>query len=371
MLIGLPKEIKNNENRVALTPGGVELLKSNGHEVLVETNAGIGSGFENEFYINAGAKIVETASEVFEKAEMIVKVKEPQPSEVKMIRHGQIVFTYFHFAASRELTDGIIDTGCVAIAYETVKSQDGKLPLLEPMSEIAGRMSIQEGALNLESRMGGRGVLLSGVPGTQRGNVMILGGGTVGTNAAKMAAGLGANVTIFDINLERLRYLDDVMPKNVMTRMSSPANIKEALPTTDLVIGAVLLPGAKAPNLITKDMLNLMRKGSVVVDVAVDQGGCIETCKPTTHENPTYVVNDVIHYCVANMPGAVPYTSTIALTNATLPYAIQIANKGYKKALLENTDLLSGLSVHKGVLTCAGTAKSFEMDYTSPIGVLN
>ncbi|MCC7431337.1 alanine dehydrogenase [bacterium] len=370
MLVGLPKEIKNNENRVALTPSGVESLKLNGHQIIVETNAGSGSGFEDSDYISAGATIIETAAEIFAKAEMIMKVKEPQPNEVAMIRQNQVVFTYFHFAADRNLTEGIINSNCVAIAYETVKTKNNALPLLEPMSEIAGRMAIQEGALYLEKRMGGRGILLSGVPGTQRGNVLILGGGVVGINAAKMASGLGANVIIADVNLYRLRYLDDIMPKNVMTMMSNPANIKEALKTADLVVGAVLIPGAKAPHLITREMLKLMKKGSVIVDVAVDQGGCIETCHPTTHQNPTYEVDGIIHYCVANMPGAVPYTSTIALTNATLPYAIQLANKGYTKALKENHELLAGLSIHKGTLTCKGTADAFGMVYTKPEDVL-
>lgn len=330
MIIGVPREIKPNENRIALTPGGAELLCHNGHTVVVEQNAGIGSGFPDELYINAGATMIPTAAEVFAKADMIMKVKEPIAQEYNLIREGQVLFTYFHFAASRQLTEAMMKAKAVCIAYETVMKSDNSLPLLIPMSEVAGRMAPQEGAKYLERTMGGRGVLLGGVPGTEPANVLVLGGGIVGTNAAKIAAGFGAKVTIMDNNLYRLRYLDDVMPKNVMTVMSTPDNIRRHAQAADLVIGAVLIAGAKAPHLITREMLPTMKPGSVVVDVSVDQGGCIETCKPTTHEDPTYIIDGVVHYCVANMPGAVPFTSTIALTNATLPYALQLANKGWK-----------------------------------------
>jgi alanine dehydrogenase len=363
MIIGVPREIKQNENRVALTPAGAEMLVHNGHTVLMENNAGIGSGFPNDEYTAAGAKIAATAKEVYERAEMILKVKEPIAPEYPLIRKGQVLFTYFHFAANRELTDAIVKSGAIAIAYETVQKADRSLPLLVPMSEVAGRMAPQEGAKYLEKPMGGRGVLLGGVPGTDPGNVVVLGGGVVGTNAAKIAAGFGAKVTILDSNLYRLRYLDDVMPKNVSTMMSNRYNIRKVIKHADLTIGAVLIPGAKAPHLVTKDMLKDMKEGSVVVDVSVDQGGCIETCKPTTHENPTYVVDGVVHYCVANMPGAVPMTSTIALTNATLPYAIQLANEGYEKAIAGNPELREGLNVIDGAITYKGVADAFGMKY--------
>lgn len=363
MIIGVPREIKSNENRVALTPSGAEVLRHNGHSVIIETNAGVGSGFKNEDYIGVGAEIIATAKEVFERAEMIMKVKEPIAQEYPLIRKGQVLFTYFHFAAGRELTDAIIKSRSIAIAYETVQKTDRSLPLLIPMSEVAGRMAPQEGAKYLEKPMGGRGVLLGGVPGTEPGEVVILGGGIVGTNAAKIAAGLGAHVTILDSNLSRLRYLDDVMPRNVSTMMSNPYNVRKLIKRADLVIGAVLIPGAKAPHLITKEMLKDMKEGSVVVDVSVDQGGCIETCKPTTHENPTYVVDGVVHYCVANMPGAVPMTSTIALTNATLPYALQLANEGYEKAITINPELREGLNVIDGAITYHGVAEAFGLKY--------
>jgi alanine dehydrogenase len=371
MIIGVPREIKTNENRVALTPGGADLLRQNGHTVLVETHAGVGSGYEDDDYRAVGAEIVKSAAEVFAQAEMIMKVKEPIEPEYNLIREGQILFTYFHFAASRPLTEAMVASKCIAIAYETVMKTDGSLPLLIPMSEVAGRMAPQEGAKYLERTMGGRGVLLGGVPGTQPANVMVLGGGIVGTNAAKIAAGFGANVSIFDNNLYRLRYLDDVMPKNVNTIMSTPANIRAALKDADLVIGAVLIPGAKAPYLVTREMLGDMKKGSVVVDVSVDQGGCIETCKPTTHENPTYVVDDVVHYCVANMPGAVPYTSTIALTNATLPYALQLANKGWEAATRDNKELYYGLNVVGGDIVYKAVAEAFDMPYKETEPSLN
>lgn len=359
MIVGVPREIKAHENRVALTPSGAEVLRQHGHTVYIETNAGAGSGFPDDEYIGAGANILPAAKEVFDAAEMILKVKEPIKSEYKLVRKGQILFTYFHFAASRELTDAIVDSHSIAIAYETVQKADRSLPLLVPMSEVAGRMAPQEGAKYLEKAQGGRGVLLAGVPGTEPAEVIIIGGGVVGTNAAKIASGLGAKVTILDSNLYRLRYLDDVMPRNVITMMSSPYNIRKVLKRADLVIGAVLIPGAKAPHLVTREMLKDMKEGSVVVDVSVDQGGCIETCKPTTHEHPTYVVEGVVHYCVANMPGAVPMTSTIALTNATLPYALQLANHGYEKAISMNPELREGLNIIDGTITYKGVAEAF------------
>lgn len=363
MIIGVPREIKSNENRVALTPSGAEILKNHGHTVIVESNAGTGSGFKNEDYTAAGARIIATAKEVFDSADMIMKVKEPIAPEYPLIRKGQLLFTYFHFAADRVLTEAIIKSRSIAIAYETVQKNDGSLPLLIPMSEVAGRMAPQEGAKYLEKTQGGRGVLLGGVPGTEPADVVILGGGIVGTNAAKIASGLGARVTIVDVNLQRLRYLDDVMPKNVTTMMSNPYNIRKLVKRADLVIGGILIPGAKAPHLITREMLKDMKEGSVVVDVAVDQGGCIETCKPTTHENPTYVVEGVVHYCVANMPGAVPMTSTVALTNATLPYAVQLANEGYEKGIAKNAELRAGLNVIDGHVTYQGVADAFGMTY--------
>ena len=371
MLIGVPKEIKKNENRVALLPVGAATLIQNGHKVVVETNAGVGSSFSDEDYKKAGAEIANTPEEIFTNADMIMKVKEPINKEYQMIREGQIVFTYFHFAASRELTEAMMKSKCIGIAYETVQKLDRSLPLLIPMSEVAGRMAPQEGAKYLEKVMGGRGVLLGGVPGTGPAEVIVLGGGIVGTNAAKIAAGFGARVTIFDNNLYRLRYLDDVMPKNITTMMSNEYYIRAALPKADLVIGAVLIPGAKAPHLITKDMLSLMKEGSVVVDVSVDQGGCIETCKPTTHANPTYVVDGVLHYCVANMPGAVPHTSTLALTNATLPYAVEIANKGYEEAIKTNNEIKLGLNVIDGKITYKGVADAFDLPYHSVESMLN
>ncbi len=365
MIIGIPKEIKNNENRVSMIPFGVEELTLLGHDVLVENNAGIGSGFTNEDYVNSGAKIIKTAAEIFKSADMIVKVKEPQPVEVEMIRENQIVFTYFHFAADKELTTGIINSKSIAIAYETVQVGN-QLPLLIPMSEVAGRMAVQNGAKCLEGSMGGIGKLLSGVPGVEPATVTVLGGGIVGMNAAKLAAGLGAKVYILDISADRLKYLDDIMPANVITLYSNKHTILDLLPKTDLLIGAVLVVGAKAPNLVTEDMLSLMLPGSVIVDVAVDQGGCVETCHPTTHETPTYKVNDIIHYCVANMPGAVPYTSTIALANTTYPYIKMLANKGYLQALNDSESLLSGLNVHKGDVTHKGVADAFGFDFVTP-----
>lgn len=364
MIIGVPTEIKNNENRIALTPGGVLELVKRDHTVYIQKDGGIGSGFSNEMYENAGAKLLDTIEEVYAIAEMIMKVKEPIESEYKLIKKDQLVFTYFHFASYEPLTHAMIDSGAVCLAYETVEKPDRSLPLLIPMSEVAGRMAIQEGAKYLEKPVKGKGVLLGGVPGVSPGRVLILGGGIVGTQAAKMAAGLGAIVTIMDINLDRLRYLNDVMPANVITRFSNELNIRDLLPSQDLVIGAVLIPGAKAPNLIRRDMLKDMQPGTVLVDVAVDQGGCIETCKPTTHEDPTFIIDDVVHYCVANMPGAVPYTSTIALTNATLPYAIELANKGWKKACRENRELKLGLNVVGGKVTYQGVSDAFGLPYT-------
>jgi len=363
MIIGVPKEIKTNENRVAVVPGGAELLVQHGHKVFVEKNAGVGSGFSDAEYTKAGAKILNTPAEIYGQADMIMKVKEPLASEYPLIREGQIVFTYFHFAASQELTEAIIKSKCVAIAYETVQTADGSLPLLVPMSEVAGRMSIQAGARCLEKTHGGVGVLLGGVPGVQPANVAIIGGGVVGINAAKIAAGFGARVQILDINLDRLRYLDDVMPKNVQSLMSNPENIRQAVSKAALVVGAVLIPGAKAPHLVTRDMLKLMKTGSVIVDVAVDQGGCVESIHATTHENPTFEVDGVVHYGVANMPGAVPMTSTIALTNATLPFAVQLAKHGYPDAVKRNHALALGVNIVHGKITYKGVAEAFGLPY--------
>jgi len=366
MLVGVLKEIKKNENRVSLLPSGVELLKNNGHSVLAEKDCGIQSGFSNEEYASHKAEIVNTAAEIYKHADMIMKVKEPLPVEYDLIREDQVVFTYFHFAASRELTEAMIKSKCIAIAYETIAKADGSLPLLTPMSEVAGRMAIQQGATHLQKETGGLGKLLGGVPGVEPGMVAILGGGVVGTNAAKMAAGLGARVVILDTNLDRLRYLDDVMPKNVVTMMSTPASIRQMIAQADLLVGAVLIPGAKAPKLVTRDMLKLMKPGAVIVDVSIDQGGCIETMKPTTHEDPVYAIDGIIHYGVANMPGAVPQTSTIGLTNATLPYAIEIANKGYRKAILENPEIRPGANIVHGRITFRGVAEAFDLPY-SPV----
>ena len=371
MIIGVPSEIKNHENRVSMLPFGVEELTRSGHQVLVQKSAGIGSGIMDEEYIRSGAKIVEVAKEVFDCAEMIIKVKEPQSSELEMIQENQIIFTYFHFAADLELTSGFMDTGAIGIAYETVQLENGQLPLLIPMSEVAGRMSIQNGAKVLEANMGGRGLLLSGVPGVEPATITVIGGGVVGTNATKIAAGLGAKVNIMDVNPDRLKYLDDIMPANVFTIYSNRHNIIDILPKTDLLIGAVLIPGAKAPNLVTRKMLGIMKPGSVIVDVAVDQGGCVETCKPTTHENPIYEVDGIVHYCVANMPGAVPYTSTTALTNVTFPYVKQIANKGYQKAMQSSKPLLLGLNCINGKITHQGVADSFDFEFTDPLEFIN
>ena len=361
MVIGVPKEIKTNENRVALVPAGAEALVAQGHSVLVEKDAGEGSGFPDAAYVAVGAAIVPTADEVWQRADMIMKVKEPIEPEWPRMRRGQVIYTYFHFAASEALTKAVIDSGAIAVAYETVQLPSGELPLLTPMSEVAGRMAVQQGAKYLEKLFGGRGVLLGGVPGVAPGEVVIIGGGVVGTNAAKMAAGLGAHVTILDVSLERLRYLDDVLPANVDTAYSNRHNILDAIQHADLVVGAVLLPGAKAPHLVKRADLAVMQPGSVIVDVAVDQGGCVETIKPTTHENPTYFVDGILHSAVANMPGAVPRTSTLALTNATLPYGLKLARFGWKEACRKDPSLRLGLNVVEGQVVYPGVAEAFNL----------
>lgn len=370
MIIGVPKEIKTSENRVGVAPAGALELTKRGHTVYVQATAGLGSGFTDQNYIDNGAQILNTIEEVYSKAEMIIKVKEPLEKEYSLIRDGQLVFTYFHFASSEELTNAMIDSGAVCLAYETVELADHSLPLLIPMSEVAGRMSIQAGAHYLEKPKKGKGILLGGVPGVQPAKVLILGGGVVGTNAAKMAAGLAADVTILDISLPRLRELEDIMPPNVRTLYSNELTIRELIPRFDLIVGAVLIPGAKAPNLITRDMLKDMQPGTVLVDVAVDQGGCIETCRPTTHDDPIFIIDDIVHYCVANMPGAVPYTSTKALTNATLPYAIKLADLGWKTACTNDVALRLGLNVVNGKVTYAGVSEAFDLDYTPVENVL-
>ena len=362
MKIGIPKEIKNNENRVSLTPSGAHTLTNNGHEVYVQTSAGINSGFSDERYIKAGAKILPDAKSVFDIADMIMKVKEPIESEYDLIRPNQLVFTYFHFASDETLTRAMIKSKAVCLAYETVEI-DNSLPLLLPMSEVAGRMATQQGAKYLEKPQGGKGILLGGVPGVKPANVLVIGGGVVGQNAAIMAAGMNANVTILDISLPRMRYLSEIMPPNVDTLMSSKYNIEALLPTADLVIGAVLIPGAKAPHVINREMLKLMQPGSVLVDVAIDQGGCFETSHPTTHADPIYKVDEVVHYCVANIPGAVPFTSTLALTNATLPYALMLANMGWEKACAKHPDLKLGLNIVNGKVVYKAVADTFGLPY--------
>jgi alanine dehydrogenase len=364
MKIGIPKEIKNNENRVALTPAGAKELTKRGHQVFLQQSAGLGSGFSDQQYEQGGAKILPTIKDVYDVGEMILKVKEPIDEEYSLIQENQLLFTYFHFASYEPLAKAMIQSKAVCLAYETVEKPNRSLPLLVPMSEVAGRMAIQKGANYLEKPLGGRGILLGGVPGTLPAKVLILGGGIVGTHAAWMAAGLGADVIILDVSLPRMRYLADIMPANVKTMMSNEFNIRKLLPTADLVVGAVLIPGAKAPHLITRDMLSLMTAGSVLVDVAVDQGGCIETCKPTTHEDPTYVIDGVLHYCVANMPGAVPYTSTLALTNATLPYALELADKGWKEACKQHQDLELGLNIIHGEVVYKAVADTFGLPHT-------
>src|SRR5690606_37484129 len=365
MKIGVPIEIKNNENRVGMTPSGVfELVKRN-HTVYVQKNAGFGSGFFDKDYLKAGAIVVDTIEDVYAAAEMIVKVKEPIEKEYDLIKPHHVVFTYFHFASSETLTQAMIKTKAVCIAYETVEDSDGTLPLLIPMSEVAGRMSIQQGAKYLEKPIKGRGVLLGGVPGVPPGKVLVLGAGVVGIQAAKMAAGLGANVTIMDINMKQLRYVSDIMPKNVITEFSNEYNIRKHIKDSDLIIGGVLVKGAKAPKLITRDMLKDMRPGTVIVDVAVDQGGCFETTRPTTHEAPTFIVDDVVHYCVANMPGAVPYTSTVALTNVTLPYVIKLANEGWRAACNNSAPLSKGLNIVNGDIVYKEIAEAFQLEFSA------
>lgn len=363
MIIGVPKEIKNNENRVGMTPSGVQEMTKRGHTVYVQASAGDNSGFSDAAYTAAGAKILPTIEEVYAIAEMIVKVKEPIGCEYPLVRKGQLLFTYFHFASSEPLTKAMIESGAVCCAYETVERKDRTLPLLIPMSEVAGRMATQEGCYLLERPRGGKGKLIGGVPGVKPARVLVIGGGVVGTAAARMAAGLGADVTICDVSLPRLSYLTDVMPKNVKTLMSSEYNIREELKTADLVVGSVLIPGAKAPKLVTREMLGLMEKGSVLVDVAIDQGGCFETSYPTTHEEPTYYVDGILHYCVANIPGAVPYTSTLALTNATLPYALQLADKGWQKACADNEELRKGLNVVDGKVVYKEVAEAWNLPF--------
>jgi alanine dehydrogenase len=365
MKIGVPKEIKTNENRVALVPAGVAALVASGHSVCVESGAGLGSGFSDEQYLNAGAHIALDADSTWEEAELIVKVKEPIKTEWPRIRAGQTLFTYFHFAADRELTEAHLASGATCIAYETVTLPTRELPLLTPMSEVAGRMAVQEGAKYLEKLYGGRGMLLGGVPGVLPAQVVVLGGGVVGSNAARLAAGLGAHVTILDVSLERLRYLDEVLPAKVQTLFSNRHNLLAQIATADLVIGGVLIPGATAPKLIRREDLKTMREGSVIVDVAVDQGGCTETTHPTTHQDPVYIVDGVVHYAVANMPGGVPRTSTLALTNATFPYLLQLANKGWQQALRDSTPLRHGLNIVDGKISYRAVADAFDLPYSA------
>ncbi len=364
MIVGILKEIKPAENRVSMTPAGVEVMRQNGHTVLVQQTAGLGSGFEDSAYTAAGAEIAASAEDIFAKCDMVMHVKEPLPEEYSLIREGQIVFTYLHLAAAEELTYALMRSRSVNIAYETIQKTDGSLPLLTPMSEVAGRMAIQQGAKYLEMAQGGLGVLLGGVPGVDPATVIVIGGGVVGTHAAKMACGLGAKVYLLDMNLDRLRYLSDVMPANCFPLMSSPAMIRDLVQEADVVVGAVLVTGAKAPKLVSRDMLQTMKPGAVLVDVAIDQGGCFETSKATTHSDPIYTVDGVVHYCVANMPGAVAKTSTLALTNATLPYAVEIANKGWEKAMQENEEIKLGANVVNGMVTYRGVSDAFDLEYT-------
>lgn len=362
MIVGVPKEVKPDEYRVAMVPAGVEELTRAGHTVLIQAGAGAGSGVSDEQYAVNGARIVPSAADVWRQAELVVKVKEPLPDEWPHMRAGQTVFTYFHFAADRALTEAVIKSGITAIAYETIRDAKGTLPLLTPMSEVAGRMSIQEGAKYLERPFDGRGILLAGVPGVPAATVSVIGAGVVGANAARVAAGLGANVFILDVNLDRLRYIDDVMPQNVTTVFSNRLNILDCLRQSDLVIGAVLIPGAKAPHLVRREDLKIMQPRAVVIDVAIDQGGCFETSRPTTHAHPTYMVDDIVHYCVTNMPGAVGRTSTYALTNVTLPYALQLANKGPDRAVKENPALAAGVNIKAGKVTNAAVAETFGLE---------
>ncbi len=365
MKIGVPIEIKNNENRVGMTPSGVFELTKRNHDVYVQKNAGFNSGFLDEDYIKAGATILDTIEDVYQTAEMIVKVKEPIEDEYNLIRPDQVVFTYFHFASSETLTNAMLKSKAICIAYETVENPDGTLPLLIPMSEVAGRMSIQQGAKYLEKPIKGRGILLGGVPGVPPAKVLVLGAGVVGYQAAKMAAGLGALVIIMDINMKQLRYVSDSMPNNVISEFSSEYNIRKHIKDADLIIGGVLIKGAKAPKLITRDMLKEMKPGAVMVDVAVDQGGCFETTKPTTHQDPTYIIDEVVHYSVANMPGAVPYTSTMALTNVTLPYVIKLANEGWQEACNNNASLAKGLNILNGKIVYKEIAEAFDMEFST------
>ncbi|MEK6674669.1 MAG: alanine dehydrogenase [Planctomycetota bacterium] len=364
MIVGIPTETKTHEYRVSMTPVGVDELVRRSHSVLVENNAGLSSGFGNDDYAAVGARIIDTPREIFRQADLIVKVKEPLADERAMMREGQVMFTFFHFAADRELTEGVLKTGAVAIAYETITDRNGRLPLLTPMSEVAGKMSIQEGAKYLERPMMGRGILLGGVPGVEPGDVLIIGGGIVGTNAAKVAAGLGANVTIMDVNLERLRYLSDVMPANVHTVYSDRLTLQAHIRRVDLVVGAVLIPGARCPVLVPRDWLSQMKPGAVIVDVGVDQGGCVETIRPTTHEQPTYIVDHIVHYGVANMPGAVGRTSTLSLTNATLPYTLRLADNGYKAACKEDSGLAEGINIENKRVTNQAVAETFGLEYS-------
>jgi alanine dehydrogenase len=364
MIVGILKEIKPEENRIAMTPDGVEMMKQNGHTILVEKKAGLVSGFTDASYEKAGAEMVVSSKEIFERSDMVMHVKEPLPEEYPLIRKGQTVFTYLHLAANEKLTHALMKSGSVNIAYETIQKEDGSLPLLTPMSEVAGRMAIQQGAKFLETEHGGRGVLLGGVPGVEPGMVVIFGAGTVGINAAKLACGMGAKVYLLDMCLDRLRYLSDVMPPNCFLVMSSPRMVRRLIRQADVVVGAVLIPGAKAPKLVTRKMLRCMKRGAVLVDVAVDQGGCFETSRPTTHLNPIYIEEGIVHYCVANMPGAVPKTSTISLSNATLPYAIEIANKGWKKAMTENEEIRKGANVVLGKVTYRSIAEALGLIYT-------
>lgn len=362
MIIGVPKEIKTDEYRVAMTPAGVEELTHAEHKVLIQSGAGLGSGISDEQYAANGAEIIAAVADIWRNADLIVKVKEPLSEEWPHLRGGQIIFTYFHFAADEKLTRAVMESGVTAIAYETIRDSRGQLPLLTPMSEVAGRMSIQEGAKFLERPFQGRGILLGGVPGVAPANVTIFGGGVVGANAAKVAAGLGANVFLLDINLDRLRYLDDVMPPNVTTLFSDRHNIRDCLSRSDLIIGAVLIPGARAPRLVSRDDLKRMVPRAVIIDVAIDQGGCVETAHPTTHSNPTYIVDDIVHYCVANMPGAVGRTSTYALTNVTLPYTLQLANKGLEKAITDSSALREGVNIRNGKVTNPAVAQTFGLE---------
>ena len=371
MRIGVPKEIKPQENRIGLTPDSVKILVSEGHEVLVENNGGFEAGFDNDQYKNAGAKIIEKAADIFNDAEIIVKVKEPQKVEVEMIRENQIVYTYLHLAAAKELTEGLVKSKSINIAYETITDDNGRLPLLAPMSAVAGRMSVQAGAHCLEKNQKGRGVLLGGAPGGEPANVLILGGGVVGENAATIATGMKAKVHVVDKSEARLKQLVEMFGDKIIPEQSDKIDLKKLVAEADLIVGGVLIPGAEAPKLVTKDMLKLMKRGSVIVDVAIDQGGCVETSKPTTFNDPTFIVDNVVHYCVANMPGGVPRTSTIALNKATLPYLVKLANKGYQKALGEDKNFLAGLNVHKGHVTYKAVADVFGHEYVNPGDAIN